>query len=72
MPTNEQAVYTQGSGTPRGALAFYDFGAASNGSFDPSRGTFTETLTSFANDFGVGGTMAVRLRLAPSIANLSS
>jgi hypothetical protein len=40
--------------------------------FDPSRGTFTETLTSFANDFGVGGTMAVRLRLAPSIANLSS
>jgi hypothetical protein len=33
MPTNEQAVYTQGSGTPRGALAFYDFGAASNGSF---------------------------------------
>jgi hypothetical protein len=67
MPTNEQAVYTQGSGTPRGALAFYDFGAASNGSFDPS-----ETLTSFANDFGVGGTMAVRLRLAPSIANLSS
>jgi hypothetical protein len=38
--------------------------------FDAGRGTFAETPTSFPNDFGAGGTLAVRLRLDSSVANL--
>jgi hypothetical protein len=35
--------------------------------FDPSRGTFAETPGSFPNAFSSGGTMAVRLRIDPSV-----
>jgi Concanavalin A-like lectin/glucanases superfamily len=35
--------------------------------FNPSRGTFAEHATTFPNFFGSGGTLAVRLRLAPSV-----
>ena len=36
--------------------------------FDPSRGTFAEQSTTFPNFFGAGGTLALRLRLSPTVA----
>ena len=38
--------------------------------FDPGNGTFAENVTSFPNVYPSGGTMAVRLRLAASVATL--
>ncbi len=38
--------------------------------FNPSNGTFAETVASFANSYGNGGTLAVRLRLATSVSTL--
>jgi glucose/arabinose dehydrogenase len=97
---------------PAGALAYYNFGAASGGiipnqvqgtgalprldirgsdyrvaggeviwnenlgsftrsfPFNPNNGTFAETVTAFANIYGNGGTMALRLRVGAAAANL--
>jgi hypothetical protein len=38
--------------------------------FNPGNGTFAETVSSFANAYGNGGTLAVRLRLAATVSSL--
>ncbi len=38
--------------------------------FDPSHGTFAENVTTFPNAYSNGGTFAVRLRLASTVATL--